>query len=86
MHPLRGRVQIYAFDTSASPGKSSSKGLATYKSAACRMFLYVGMTSKPANETVDPDQLYDPELANTRQMAAHKKLLSKARPPFLPVP
>lgn len=75
-------MQIYAFDSSASPGKASSKGLATYKSAACRMFLNVVMTSKPANETVNPNQLYESEGADAGEMAAHKKVLSKARPLF----
>ncbi len=71
-------VQIYAFDTSASPGKSAVKGLATYKSAACRMFLYVQMTSQPANETVGPGHLFvAAKGANTSELAARRKLLSK---------
>lgn len=70
-------MQIYAFDTSASPGKSAAKGLATYKSAACRMFLYVQMTSQPANETVGPAQLFVPRAGNTAEMAARRQLLSK---------
>ncbi|BDA44560.1 probable Dynein regulatory complex subunit 5 at N-terminal half [Coccomyxa sp. Obi] len=80
---ILAKLAIYAFDTSASPGKSSSKGLATYKSAACRMFLYVEMTSRPANETVDPNQLYIPKDVNTSEMAARKKLLTKVLIPTL---
>ncbi|CAL8463216.1 g2750 [Coccomyxa elongata] len=80
---ILAKLAIYAFDTSASPGKSSSKGLATYKSAACRMFLYMVMTSKPANETVNPNQLYKPGGANAREMAAQKNVLSKVLIPAL---
>ncbi|EIE21329.1 hypothetical protein COCSUDRAFT_56551 [Coccomyxa subellipsoidea C-169] len=78
------KLAIYAFDTSASPGKSAVKGLATYKSAACRMFLYVQMTSQPANETVGPGHLFvAAKGANTSELAARRRLLSKVLPPSL---
>lgn len=53
-------VQIYAFDTSASPGKHTTKGLATYSSAACRTFLDLHLVSVPSNVTLNSSQLYLP--------------------------
>ena len=53
-------MQIYAFDTSASPGKHTTKGLATYSSAACRTFLDLHLVSVPSNVSVSSSQLYLP--------------------------
>lgn len=53
-------MQIYAFDTSASPGKHTTKGLATYSSAACRAFLDLHLVSVPSNVTLNSSQVYLP--------------------------
>jgi hypothetical protein len=66
--PVDPFLQIYAFDTSAAQGSRGWKGVGTYKSAACRMFIDVMLRSQPTNDSVDPDQLFEPPGMNSTQV------------------
>lgn len=77
-------MQIYAFDTSASPGRKTTKGLATYSSAACRTFLDLHLVSIPSNITVSASHLYLPPAGvDPAALTYNRQRLEKMLVPYI---